>query len=181
MIRAELYAIVVTDTKLFNRTGAVGVWAEKVNVAFVAHAIAEAPIGTDTGRVNKSRANSGWPVGSLKANIAGGVTRVGPRQLETTIASYAPYSLYVIKGTGTIYSKSARIPAGEPGAGQFAPLGEGSGMYIPGNPGWGGSKIRQHVSGQKANNFLGRAFDKTARTHSSLRGHSIVGRPASSV
>lgn len=172
---AEIVAVVVTDTKLFNRTGAVGVWSEKIKVAFEAHAVEEAPTGADTGRINKSRANAAWPVGSLKANISGDVDRVGPRQIVTTISSRAPYSLYVIKGTGPIFSKSARIPAGEPGAGQFAELGEGRGMYIPGNPGWGGSKIRQHVRGQKANNFLARAFDATARTHSSLRGHSMVG------
>lgn len=175
MIRAELVGIVVTDTKLFGRTGAVGAWAQRVETAFTLHAIEEAPIGTDTGRVNKSRANAGEPVGSLKAGISGSVDRVGPRQLQTTVSSAASYSLYVIKGTGPIYSKSARIPAGEPGAGQFAELGEGRGMYIPANPGYGRSKIRQHVRGQAANNFLARAFDATARTHRSLKGHSMVG------
>lgn len=176
MIQAEIVGIVVTDTKLFNRTGAVGVWAEKINVAFVAHAIEEAPIGTDTGRVNKSRANAHEPVGSLKAGISGDVNRVGPRQIETLVSSSASYSLYVIKGTGTIFSKLARVPAGEEGAGQFAALGPGQGMYLPANPIPGGSaKMRQRVSGQAANNFLARAFDATARTHRSLKGHSMVG------
>ena len=171
MISAEIVGIVVTDSKLFNRTGDVGRWAERVNVAFVRHAIEEAPIGTNTGRVNKSRANAHEPVGSLKAGISGDVDRVGPRQLVTTVSSSASYSLYVIKGTSTIYSKSARTPTG-----QFAALGPGQGMYLPANPIPGGSaKMRQRVSGQKANNFLGRAFDATARTHSSLRGRSMVG------
>jgi hypothetical protein len=49
-------------------------------------------------------------------------------------------------------------------------------MYLPANPIPNGSaKVRQHVRGQSANNFLGRAFDATARTHSSLRGRSMVG------
>lgn len=170
-LNAEIVGIVVTDTKLFNRTGEVGRWAARVEVAFTAHAVEEAPIGSDTGRVNKSSANAGEPVGSLKAGISGSVNRVGPRQLETIVASSASYSLYVIKGTGTIRSKSARDTI----SGQFAPLGPGSGMYIPANPGWGKAKIRQRVRGQSANNFLGRAFDATARTHSSLRGHSMVG------
>lgn len=175
-LRAEITGIVVTDTKLFNRTGDVGRWAARVEVAFTAHAIEEAPTGASTGRVNKSRANAGEPVGSLKAGISGSVNRVGPRQIETIVASSASYSLYVIKGTSTIFSKTARIPAGESGAGQFAELGPGQGMYLPANPVPGGSaKMRQRVSGQKANNFLGRAFDATARTHSSLRGHSMVG------
>jgi hypothetical protein len=177
MFTAEITGVVVTDSKLFNRTGAVGSWATKVEAAFTAHAIAEAPIGTDTGRVNKSRANAAWPVGSLKANIHGDVDRVAVRQLVTTISSDAPYSLYVIKGTGDIYSKSARGAAGSGQGGQFLPLDfeAGQGMYIPANPGWGKSKIRRKVSGQRANNFLARAFDATARTHSSLRGHSMVG------
>lgn len=170
---ASIEGIVVTDSKLFGRTGSIGRWAAGVEASFTAHAIVEAPTGADTGRVNKSRANAGEPVGSLKAGISGEVVRVGVRQLQTTVSSSASYSLYVLKGTGTIYSKSARIPAGEAGAGQFAPLGEGSGMYIPGNPGWGGSKIRQRVRGQAANDFLGRAFAATARSHSSLRGFTM--------
>lgn len=173
--QAEIVGIVVTDTKLFNRTGDVGRWAARVETAFTLHAIEEAPSGESTNRVHKSRANAAWPVGSLKANIHGDVARVGLRQLQTTISSDAPYSLYVLRGTGMIFSKSARVPKGEPGAGQFAEL-EGGGMYIPSNPGWGRSRIRQRVRGQKPNDFLGRAFDATARTHSSLRGFSMVGR-----
>lgn len=176
MLRAEIYKTVVTDTKLFNRTGDVGRWAERVKVAFVAHAIEQAPTGASTGRVNKSRANAAFPVGSLKASIRGDVERIGPRHLQTTVSANTPYAIHVIKGTGPIFSRSARIPAGQAGAGQFAPIGFGfGGMYIPANPGWGKAKIRQHVSGQRANNFLGRAFDATARTHSSLRGFSMGG------
>lgn len=172
--RASIEGIVITDTVLFNRTGDVRRWADRVEAAFTRHAIEQAPSGAETGRIHKSRANASEPVGSLKAGISGSVNRVGPRQLETLVYSTASYSLYVLKGTGTIFSKSARIPAGEPGAGQFAPL-EGAGLYLPANPGWGKSKVRQRVRGQRANNFLQAAFDATARTHSSLRGYSMLG------
>lgn len=169
-----MYKVVVTDSKLFNRTGDVGRWAARVEASFTAHAEAEAPTGFGSGRVNKSRANAAYPVGSLKASIHGEVERVGVRHLQTTVSVNVPYAMYVIKGTGPIFSKSARIPAGEPGAGQFAPIGFGeAGMYIPANPGWGKSKIRQHVRGQRANDFLGRAFAATARSHSSLRGFTM--------
>jgi hypothetical protein len=175
-LHAEMTKIVVTDSKLFNRTGAVGRWAAGVEASFTAHAIAEAPTGFGSGRVNKSYANAAYPVGSLKASIRGEVERVGVRHLVTTVSVNVPYAIFVIRGTGPIFSRSARIPAGEPGAGQFAPLEFGvSGMYIPANPGWGKAKIRQHVRGQAANNFLGRAFDATARSHSSLRGFQMVG------
>ena len=173
-LHAEITAIVVTDTKLFNRTGDVGRWAARVETAFTAHAIVEAPSSLLSGRPNKSRANAAYPSGSMKERISGEVVRVGPRQLQTTVLVDVPYAMYVIKGTGPIFSKSARIPKGEPGAGQFAPLGEGGGMFLPAQP-WVGSKVRQHVRGQSANNFLGRAFDATARTHSSLRGFSMIG------
>ena len=169
IVRYEMGAIVITDTKLFNRTGAIGLWAERVESRFTANAIAKAPSGADSGRVNKSRANAAYPVGSLKAGISGGVRRIGPRQLQTIVQSSAPYSLFVIKGTGMIFSTSARDSGG-----RFTPL-EGAGLYIPSNPGWGKSQMRQRVRGQAPNNFLGAAFDATARTHSSLRGYSIVG------
>jgi hypothetical protein len=159
---ARITGIVITDTVLFNRTGDIRRWADRVNLAFVANAIEEAPHGADTGRINKT---SGMPPGQLKLGIHGSVNRVGPRQLETIVNSEAPYSLFVLKGTNTI------IARGE--GGRFASVEEG--MYIPANPGWGRSKMRQRVRGQKANPFFERAFDATARTHSSLRGNAIIG------
>lgn len=167
---AEITVIVITDTKLFNRTGDIRRWADRVEAAFTAHAIAEAPLNR---RQNKNRGAP--PVGTLKAGISGEVTRVGPRQLQTIIKSEAPYTLYVLKGTTTIFSKTGRIPKGEPGAGQFVPIGpEEGGMSLP--PNFGIKRIyRQRVRGQSANNFLGRAFDATARTHSSLRGYQMGG------
>lgn len=177
--------IVVTDTKLFNRTGDFGRWAANVERAFTTNAIIEAPTGRDSNRIHKSRANALFPVGSLKASIRGDVDRVAVRHFQTTISVNVPYAIYVLKGTNRIYSKSARIPAGtrdadgRPLGGQFTPLGyEGAfsgGMYLPGNPGWGAARVRRSVAGQSANPFLDRAYAKTARTHSSLRGNIMLG------
>jgi hypothetical protein len=175
MLHYEVTAIVVTDTKLFNRTGDIGRWAERINVAFTAHAIEKAPSSLLSGRPNKSRANAAHPSGSMKLSISGEVNRVGIRQLETIVLVDVPYAMYVLKGTpALIFSKSARIPAGEEGAGQFVPLVPGTGMYLPGQPAWA-ARRRQRVRGQRANNFLADAFDATARTHSSLRGFQMVG------
>jgi hypothetical protein len=170
-LRYSWHVGVVTDTKLFNRTGDVGRWAEAVNVAYVSHARRHAPVDK---RQNKSRANSMYPVGALAASIFGEVTRVGPRHLQTLIYVDVPYALYVIKGTSTIFAKAARAPAGSPGGigGQFVPL-EGRGMYIPANFGLK-SRYAQRVRGQRANPFLDLAFDATARRHSSLRGYSMA-------
>jgi hypothetical protein len=105
-----------------------------------------------------------FPVGSLKRNIYFEVTRVGPRQLVTTISVMVPYAMYVLKGTNTI------IARGE--GGRFASAEEG--MYIPANPGWGKALMRQRVRGQKANPFLDRAYARTARSHPSLRGFNFT-------
>lgn len=173
--RYEVYAIVVTDTQLFGRTGDVGRWARRVEAKFTATAKAEAPDGRVSGLIHKSawtkRHQGNHPAGSMKRKISGDVVRVGPRHLQTTIKVDVPYALFVIRGTpARIYAKSARIPAGQPGGGRFTK----GGMFIPGNRGFSANR-RQWVRGQAPNNFLGRAFDITAISHSSLRGHSMVG------
>jgi hypothetical protein len=153
--------VVVNDTKLFGPKGDVRRWADKVAVKFTVNAKDEAPTGAATGRVNKT---GPFPVGSLKRNIYFEVTRVGPRQLVTTISVMVPYAMYVLKGTNTI------IARGE--GGRFASAEEG--MYIPANPGWGKALMRQRVRGQKANPFLDRAYARTARSHPSLRGFNFT-------
>jgi len=179
ILRFHMYKTVVTDTKLFNRTGDVGRWSMRVATKFEAHAVALAPVNK---RGTKSRSTKypvglpAYPVGSLKRSIEMSNTRVGPRQIVTEVSANTPYAIYVIKGTGTIRSKSARVPRGEEGAGQFRTLEYGqSGMYLPSNPGYGKGGLRQTVSGQRANNFLGDAYDATARTHPSLRGFKMGG------
>lgn len=161
-INMSVTSVVVNDTKLFGPTGDVRRWAEKVAVRFTLYSKAEAPTGAATGRVNKT--SSAFPVGSLRRNIFFEVTRVGPRQLVTTVSVAVPYAMYVLKGTNTI------IARGE--GGRFATAEEG--MYIPANPGWGRSKFRQRVRGQRANPFLDRAYDRTARVHPALRGFKFT-------
>jgi hypothetical protein len=167
---SQIVVVEIHDEVLFLPTGPVGRWATSVARELKNHAIREAPSGRDSGRVNKSHANAHEPVGSLKRKISSSTTRAGAHIINIDLTSGASYSRYVLKGTSTIYSSTARIPKGEPGAGQFATLEEGRGMYLPGNPGWGRSKIRQRVSGQAANNFIGRAVTKTSARHASLRG-----------
>lgn len=149
----EVGAIVVTDAVLYGPAGDVTRYVSKVQRRGTAAAKAAAPHGAATGRVNKSRANAAYPVGSLKASIKSSRKKVNLRVYDVTIRADVPYALFVEKGTGAIFSKSARSK------GQFAPLGEGRGMYLPGNPGWGKSKIRQRVRGQRARGFLQKGLD----------------------
>lgn len=166
--------VLVTDQHLFNRTGMIGRWAERIKNEAVAFTRKEAPDGRASGRDRKSDwtySHLGpYPPGSMKRSISGEVLRVGPRQLNTKIVVDVPYALYVIKGTGTIFSKSARVPAGEEGAGQFREIGfEEGGMYLPSNS-RGKAMMRQRVRGQRANNFLARGMRQTAAKHPSLAG-----------
>lgn len=155
-VTAYLVDLVIYDSVLFNRTGQVRRWADRVEKKFTYNAWAEAPDGFETGRENKSRQNAMFPAGSLKESIEGEVTRVAPKHLVTTISVNVPYALYVLKGTGDIFPVTAEY------------------LYLPPNPGHGTRTRHQWVSGQEANNFLSRAATQTARTHPSLRGFGDV-------
>jgi hypothetical protein len=168
-----LSTVIVHDEGIFAPTGLAGRWAESVKTEFVKFAAAEAPLNK---RSSKSYANAGFKRGSLKKGISGDVTRVSVRVLHISVASSAPYTKYVLFGTSRIYSASARVPAGEEGAGQFRSLDweGGSGMYIP--PGMGHKAlIRRSVRGQAANNFLERAFNETSWFHPSLKSMRFTG------
>jgi hypothetical protein len=173
----RLVAVEIHDEVMYAPTGTVGRWATAVARELKSAAIAEAPTGRDTGRVNKSRQNAAEPVGSLKRGIRSSTSRTGPHSLDITLSSGASYSMYVLKGTPTAYSRSARVPKGEPGAGQFIPLSDGEGgmvgMYLPANPGYGKSKFVQRRKGQRANPFFDRAVRTVATRHASLRGFSM--------
>ena len=145
--------LVIYDSILFNRTGQVRRWADGVERRFTRNARDAAPLNK---RAVKTRGAP--PVGSLKAGISGNVTRIGPRHLQTDIVSSAPYSLYVIRGTGTITSGSPD------------PANWRSWMYVPPTAGFGGITRQQQVRGQQANNFLNVAARLTAARHPSLRG-----------
>jgi hypothetical protein len=123
--------------------------------------------------VNKRSNKSGSepPVGTLRALIFSDVDRIGPHEMTIQAGSRAHYTRYVVEGTSTIYAKSNRSAGG-----QFMSLGddgEGGGMYLPANPGYGRARWRQRVRGQSANNFIGRAYDQTARVHPALKGVSM--------
>lgn len=170
VIRFDLVATEVEDEKLFIPGGMVPRWVGRVMRHVVTMSRAQAPTGADTGRVKKSRANARYPVGSLKRSISGSYTQTSLRTFNTEISASVPYAAYVHEGTGTAFAKSARIPKGQPGAGQFAPVGfeTGTGMYIPANPGWGRAKMVQRRSGQTANPFLLRGKQAAAARHPSI-------------
>jgi hypothetical protein len=164
-VYAKITVVEVHAGGLFAPTGPIGRWATSVSREMKSKTQAAVPISK---RPNKSRANAHEPTGSLKKGIRSSASRVGPLQFQIEMESTASYSLYVIKGTGMIFSKSARIPKGEPGAGQFAAL-EGGGMYLPSQP-WAKSRFRQRVRGQQANNFRAAGVRATAANHSALAG-----------
>lgn len=141
---AAVTGIVVYSSVLFQRGHTVERWAESVQRRFTAQAIKAAP-------VNK-RPNTGHgPPGGLKAGIHGHVDQIGPHQLETIIASDAPYSTFVLFGTqGPIHSRSG-LPMNPPDNG----------------PGRSGTP--HSVAGQRSNNFLLIAAYFTGRTHRSVR------------
>jgi len=113
-------------------------------------------------RPNKSSGEP--PPGHLVASLSSDVTQAG-KVFSITENSRAHYTRWVVEGTGTIFARGEK--------GQFAAAGEGRGMYLPANPGYGRARWRQRVRGQSANNFLGRAYDLTARTHPALKGISM--------
>lgn len=159
-MRYAITGIVVDDLKLFAPYGTIGRWAATVNSEMFFHAQRNAPINK---RPNKTSGQP--PVGSLLASIRGDLDRVGPRQFQMHTSVNVPYAMYVIMGTSAIYARGS--------GGRFS-TAEG-GMYLPANPGFGRARWRQRVRGQKANNFLEKAFAATARAHPSIKGYSMMG------
>jgi hypothetical protein len=177
--RSSVVAVVVYDSKLFNRTGTIGRWATALEARFTMYAKQEAPQRS----------------GELRAGIKGHVARIGPKQLLTTIRSEANHSLYVLRGTtGPIMSR--RMYGFRGRTGLMVPRGAVGGR----NPlkttprDWDRQWLREHgymlrvragngyperyaisVSGQEANPFFARAAIRTARRHSSLRGFTPGG------
>ena len=182
MVYYQVSVVVVNDLHLFNRTGMIGRWAEGIKNELVGFSIKEAPSSLASGRAVKSEWTyqhvGPYPPGSMKANISGEALRTGPRTYHTKIVVDVPYAQAVIKGTGRIYAKpQARVPAGEVGGsgglGGTFDFGR-VGMVLPPNLGFKAGVRVPSVSGQRANNFLGRAMVATARKHPSLRGFRAV-------
>lgn len=162
------------DERMYGGTGLVRTrWANSIERNFVAWAKEEAPVRE----------------GDLRDGIYGSVTRSGPRQLDISIVSSARHSKFVLQGTtGPIMSN--RLWAFQQRTGLELP--RGGRTYTKGGPwrpnmpflidnhytmrlrAWGPHPESRAlvVSGQEANNFMGRAADRVARRHSSLRGFS---------
>jgi hypothetical protein len=170
-ITASLGPVFIFDEKMYHGNGVVRRWADRLTAGFTKNAVVEAPEHT----------------GAMKQQIEGNVTSAGPKQVSMTIASNAPYSLYVLKGTtGPIMANRAwNLMAAKPNLSfdavfyQKRKKGEGPsrvprrGMFLKFTGYDGKSHFAASVSGQEANNFLGRAWVKTARTHPSIRGQGI--------
>lgn len=83
-ISAALTEVVIFDEHLYRPTGMVGFWMNKVTTRFVAEAVKAAPKDT----------------GYLAAGIDGDVKQIAPRMVQGLISSSAPYTMFVIRGTG---------------------------------------------------------------------------------
>lgn len=165
-MRLVLVAAEEHDEVMYQPGGIVHRWVAGVASEMYFHMEREVPVNK---RVNKTAGEP--PVGHLREMLFADMNRVGPRELTITAGSRAHYTQYVVGGTGPIFAPARNE------AGQFMSLGEGDewfgGMYLPANPGYGGARWRQRVRGQAANNFIGRAYDATARAHPALRGVSM--------
>lgn len=155
----ELRAIEIHDEVLFIPGGEISRWVYGVASELHFYTLAEAPLNK---RPNKTSGEP--PPGHLISMLDSDVTQAG-KVFSINESSRAHYTRYVIEGTGTIIARDA--------GGRFASPGEGRGMYLPANPGYGRGRWRQRVRGQRANNFLGRAYDLTARKHPALKGVSM--------
>lgn len=151
------------DERMYLPGGLVRRWADEIASTMFFHLEREVPINK---RVNKTAGEP--PVGFMRDMLYSDVDQIGPHELQLEAGSRAPYTVFVVKGTDGIFKP------GRTAGGQFASLGEeGGGMYLPANPGYGPARWRARVRGQDANNFIGRAYDATARTHPALRGTSM--------
>lgn len=142
MAEAEVVALVIYDSVLFNRTGQVRRWADAVERGFVFNAKKAAP----------SRS------GALRAGIWGNVERIGPVHLQTIIQSDSEHTMYVLKGTTGPIMTDRMWEEGERKAMKLRPGGGYPEQYA------------FTVEGQFPNNFFEKAAEATARRHPSLRG-----------
>lgn len=157
MATAVLIRTVTFTEKLYRGRGDVRVWLNRVTARFGREAKHYAPVRS----------------GQLRAQISTTTRRSGRHSCEGTIASKAPYTMYVLRGTtGPIMSDTAWGSA-------LDLLRREDGSYPPGTfmpiPAHGPYAARTAlvVSGQSPNNFLLRAWAATARDHRAIRGKAI--------
>lgn len=84
MALAYIDRVVIFDEHLYRPTGMVGKWMTKITTRFTAEAVKAAPKDT----------------GYLAAGISGDVNQIGPKLVQGLISSDAPYTMFVIRGTG---------------------------------------------------------------------------------
>lgn len=157
---AALVTVVMFDQVLYKTGHMANRWMHVMVANFEANAKIAAPKRT----------------GDLARGINGNARRIGPRELEGIINSTAPYSTFVLGGTtGPIYSNKGFAAGGQ----EWRAYDNITGRMLPGFwlhlPPWGShpSRILFSVRGQAPNNFLIKAWRKTARRHSCLRGVGI--------
>lgn len=150
----NLEGVVVYSSRMFALGGQVSRWANRVESSFVANAKGAAPKRS----------------GSLAAAISGSVVSSSPHGKDIILSidgDIAPHWGYVIFGTtGVAPITSDRGPAL---VGDRLRL---PAMTVGATNGFGPIIYRGKVSGQRRNNFLRTAHNRTARTHSSIRGMS---------
>lgn len=170
--------VVIFDELLYKPGGQVHRWMTLLCKHFEMHAIEEAPERS----------------GELKAGIWSAAVPYGIRQMRGTIASEAPHTMYVLRGTtGPIMAdKMWDNPGGayvklwgyvDPVTGTFSRRAtkgskreqhnvrvKGYWLAVGKQRAWPPITPRGKVAGQEANNFLFRAWRLTARTHPSIRG-----------
>jgi hypothetical protein len=149
--------IEVFDEKLYHGNGDVAKWCRKITGRFAREARRYAPVRT----------------GRLRASIRASTGNPGPKQCSGRIGLISPYGLYVLRGTGypvrgiwgDIYSTKG-----------FAQMNRGkkiskkNGMAVGKQSLYPPIKVMGVVSGQRANDFLKKAWVATGFDHTSIRG-----------
>lgn len=143
---------------LFAPGGQVRSWAREVSRSLKSNALFTTPINK---RPNKFR---GQP-GDLRRSLSVSVRSRGALELLIDLSASASYALYVHEGTRSQYRRVE--------GGRFAP--KSGGFPLPANPGYGGFKRVQRISGQRPQPFLTDALAYTGVEHPAIRGS--VGLP----
>lgn len=169
VVRTEVSAVAINTTQLFIEAGMVGRWTGIVTREVTTNTRSFVPTNK---RLNKSRRNEMWPVGSLKRSIRGYSTQTGQHTRDMTIYSDVPYARWVNNGTYNIVGNPEMyLPPNWSFGGKF-----GSRDTNPeGIPGLGNFKIRTEegtwhrmVSGQRAVSFFQLGYEATRLHHRAL-------------
>lgn len=147
--------VVWFDEKLWNENNLIGRWSSRMATTLTNHTRREAPF-------NKRMVKTDGAPGDLIASIRHTSRRVGLRTRDFTV-SMEGYAVYVIRGTGPQIRSDSGGLLWLPDNGAFNSISRP----------WHNDSRRQgfeHVPGQDANDFLGRAWDHTALEFPSIRG-----------